>query len=155
LYPCTVEDDEIREVFAANLRRLMRHARDRFAENPALEGLGTASGLEVLTGVSDSAIGRYKKGKVGAPIDHVQRIARAFGLQAWEMLYPHLDPVNPPEVMSAERTKELQETLVAAAKLLGTTSNGKEGEVHDAGAYRGGATNSKVPGKSPKKHRHS
>jgi hypothetical protein len=57
--------------------------------------------------------------------------------------------------MSAERTKELQETLVAAAKLLGTTSNGKEGEVHDAGAYRGGATNSKVPSKSPKKHRHS
>ena len=50
------------------------------------------SELSRRSGVSNRAIGMYRKQDVAPGLDAVQKIARAFGVQPWEMLHPDFDP---------------------------------------------------------------
>jgi hypothetical protein len=136
----------LRKVFSANLTRLMQRAKDRDNDKAA-----TATALERYYQVSDSAVSRYKKADVAANLDHLERLALAFGVQPWELLYPSFDPDNPPEVMTPERTKELQETLVAAAKLLGVLPEDEQRTNGPAGKGYGRAADRKVSSKSTPK----
>lgn len=73
-----VTDDELRQVFKANLERLMR-------ANP---GLDSGPKLEAKSGIGKSTISRWlETPPQSAPtLDSIAAIARAFGVQPWELL---------------------------------------------------------------------
>lgn len=50
-------------------------------------------------GVGPGTATRLKEGKTSVGLDVVQRIARAFGLEPWQLLIPGLDPARLPEYM--------------------------------------------------------
>lgn len=46
--------------------------------------------------IGKSTINRIKKGETAVRIDNLEKLARIFGLEAWQMLVPDLDPARPP-----------------------------------------------------------
>ena len=77
----------LRQTVAANLTALM----DRPGLKISQERLGARSGL------AQRAIGRIRNGEVAATLDSVEALADAFGLQAWQLLYPGMKPDDPPQ----------------------------------------------------------
>lgn len=53
-------------------------------------------------------------------LDSLQGLAKAFGLQPWQMLIPELDPANPPLLAISKEEKDLYARLQAAAKAIYT-----------------------------------
>lgn len=80
------ESNTLREVFARNLNALM-------AARPELE---TPAKVTKLSGVPNGPVGRYRLAQVSANLDAIQKLAEAFGMPAWQMLVPGLDPHNLP-----------------------------------------------------------
>lgn len=86
------------QVFGENLDRLMKHDYARVLR------LSSNAKLAQKVGMSDNTIGRARRARKGESeleegalgIDNVQKIARAFGFQAWQMLVSGFDPANPP-----------------------------------------------------------
>jgi len=116
----------LRGIFARNLKLLMKYAKEH-PQDPRWAGktsapLGTLEALEARSGVADSALSRYRAEQSAANLDSLEWIGQAFGLQAWALLYPDLDPANPPEVLTPERKEEIKETVRAALKLLGVAN---------------------------------
>jgi len=102
----------LRIVLAHNLKTLMAGEDDA----------GSQSALKRRSGVSQATIGRIERMEVDARIDTVQQIACAYGLEAWQLLVPGLNPSNPPMLRSAseeERTlyERLRVTVEDLAKL--------------------------------------
>ena len=92
-----------KDILAENVKTL----KDR-------SGLGNLK-LSKKCNVSEGTINRALKATGALDIDSIDAIARAFGLHAWQLLVPHLDPTNPhvvAELTSAER--ELYKKLSAA-----------------------------------------
>lgn len=48
------------------------------------------------SGVGNGTVTRIKSCRVSVGIDKLQEIAEAYGLEAWHLLVPDLDPLNPP-----------------------------------------------------------
>lgn len=66
-----------REILAVKLRQLMSaHARLRDRDS-----------LETATGVSARTIGYMLEGNGNPTINNVEKVAGAYGLEAWEMLF--------------------------------------------------------------------
>jgi len=98
-----------RKVLAENLRRLMDAKPD----------LETIKKVTARGGGSNGTVGRMLQGDTAARIDAVEEVARVFGLQAWQLLVPGLDPDHPPRLeLDPQRTAKLQADLLdLAAKL--------------------------------------
>jgi transcriptional regulator with XRE-family HTH domain len=103
-------------VFAMNLEALMHQARKDGDKH-----LATPEELEEASGVSRSNIYRYLAQDNYPALDKIERIARAFRLQPWQLLVPGLDPTNPPVVFVTEAERQLYESIrivgAAARKL--------------------------------------
>lgn len=72
--------------------------------------------LAKRAGTSPSTVARLRNGEVAAGIDTLEAIASAFGLRAWQMMVPGLEPTSPPmlaaDVATAQQVKkEAQATL--------------------------------------------
>lgn len=61
-------------------------------------GIGptTQNDLALKAGVAQATIGRVLEGETAAKIDTVDGIARAYGLEGWQLLVAGMDPKNPP-----------------------------------------------------------
>lgn len=70
-----------RDVLAVNFRKL-RDATPSLSEPKALVKIGAGT---------NGTIERVAKGKTGASIDTVEKLASAYGLEAWQMLAPTLE----------------------------------------------------------------
>ncbi len=150
----SMEFDEEGEILSArrtlrdNLLTLYAHYTRHHAHRMPASG----SELEGASGVSNSALSRYapRKGAVNtsANLDHLARIAAAYKLPVWALLYPGLNPANPPTVRSPEMDEQERQILEAAVKLL-VSKGGPDVAIAqgDAGADRGRAADRKVPGK--------
>lgn len=80
----------IRDVLARNLRALMT----------ASPSLNTLEAMEAATAkrggrVGKSTIDRVRQGTTPLNLDHLETIAKVFGLASWQMLVPDLRPDNP------------------------------------------------------------
>lgn len=117
-YACVVADtpdmdtDEsshsTESVLAVNLKALM-------AAHPEL---GSNPKLGKKTGLGASGISRLVNGH-NASLKTVDALAEAFGLHAWQLLVPHLDPKNPPVVQPvSEKERALYERFKEVAKEL-------------------------------------
>ena len=109
-----------RAILAANLKALMQYAKEHPDSGPT-----SAAALERATelahadgGVSDSAFSRYLNQEASAHLDHLAKIALAYDLQVWQLLYPSLEPANPPVLRQGPVEEELYRVLAAGAKLF-------------------------------------
>jgi transcriptional regulator with XRE-family HTH domain len=98
-----------RENLSANLRVLMQATPD----------LDSQPKIAKRSGVSQSTVGRLIRGDVRCKLDSLDGVARAFGLAAWQLLVPDLDPTNPPVLRELNHhERELYERIRAAAQEL-------------------------------------
>lgn len=98
-----------RENLARNLRVLMDMTPD----------LSSQPKIAKRSGVSQSTVGRLIRGDVRCKLDSLDGVARAFGLQAWQLLVPELDPRNPPLLRELNHhERELYERIREAAQEL-------------------------------------
>ncbi len=66
---------------------------------------------------------RIKKRETSVGIDVLEKVAEAFGLQAWHLLTPNLDPLNPPVIWLTKSERDLYENMRNAAKKLAEMSS--------------------------------
>ena len=72
----------ITEILAANLNRLKRdHPKD----------LGSQPRIATKAKVGQRTVGRALKAEASTTIGSIEKIADAFGLEAWQLLHPNLD----------------------------------------------------------------
>jgi len=90
-------------VLAQNLKALMR----------AKAGPKSQMGLGKKSSVAQATIGRIlSQGGENARIETVAKLAKAYGLEAWQLMVPGMDPVNPPVLQAASKEeRELYDRL--------------------------------------------
>lgn len=84
-----------RQVLAANLAALMS-TRKGLASLNDVENEAMRKGHPI----GRSTVDRAKKGKTAINLDNLEAIARAFDLEAWQLLVPSFNPTNPPVLRS-------------------------------------------------------
>lgn len=95
-----------RQVLAQNLRGLMA----------TKDGPRTQTDLSSKAGVAQSTIGRILNCEAAATIETLSDLARAYGLEAWQLMVAGMDPTNPPVLMPVSaKEKELYERLKRVA----------------------------------------
>lgn len=99
-----------RVVLAINLRALMASGRGPRSQN----------GLREKAGVAQATIGRILSARgENARIETVERLARAYGLEGWQLMIPGMDPANPPVLQPiTKEERALYDRLKAVAKDL-------------------------------------
>lgn len=81
----SLDSHQARQIIAANLRQLMR-------ANARLRGI-VAVGNKA--GVGPSTVARTLHQDAAISVDVLERLASAFGLEAYQLLIPQLDPFQP------------------------------------------------------------
>ena len=76
------------------------------------------AGVAKRANLDQKTISRILRMEHSPSIDKLAGLAEAFGLQAWQLLIPHLDPSNPPIVQMTPVEKELYDRLKQAAELF-------------------------------------
>lgn len=80
----------LHHALAVNVKKLMKESTQ----------YDTQAKLAVAVGVDQATISRIINGKYPTSIDHVEAVAKVFGLTAWQLLVPNMDPKNPPEPLT-------------------------------------------------------
>lgn len=93
-------------VVAENLRALMLDAG--MINN---KGEPNQSQLHRACGADQRTVGRILAREQSPTVDMLEVIASAFGLHAWQMLIPKLDPKNPPVVVMSEAERQFYKRL--------------------------------------------
>lgn len=96
---------DMKHVLADNLKRLMAH---RYGEENQSE-------LARESKVSQATIGRIMRQEVSAGVVNIAKLARAFGLNAWQLTVPDLDPKSPPVLRKLNATEEELYRRIATA----------------------------------------
>lgn len=94
------------QIVSGNLRALMIHAG---MTTP--DGEPNQSAMKRRSGVDQRTIGRVLSLEMNPTIEKVEQLASAFGLHAWQMLIPNLDPRNPPVVVMSEAERQFYRKL--------------------------------------------
>lgn len=76
------------QVLAENLERLMASSLE----------FGTQPRLAAKAKIDQKTIWRIVHRQNEPSIDKVEKIAGVFGLQAWQLLVPDMEPTRPPEI---------------------------------------------------------
>lgn len=111
---------QIRAIVAANVQTLIDYARDHG------QPCGDQKSLAKKAGVSMSTVARIRKQEAGTSIDALESIANCYGLQAWQLLMPNLDPTNPPVFCMTATERELYRNLKSAAATIAAIPNHSE-----------------------------
>jgi len=85
-------------ILADNLNRFIGPGKP-FASNEA---------VAAASGVGRSTIDRARKAEVSLRVDNIGQIAKAFGVEPWELLHPALEPKSRPSVNVAGVTWPLE-----------------------------------------------
>jgi transcriptional regulator with XRE-family HTH domain len=101
-----------------NLRhdqKAMSSAADIIANNlaslMAAHQIGSDGQLAKLAKVDQKSIWRIRHKEQSPSADTLEKLAAAFGLQAWQMIFPDLDPRNPPVFIITTTERELYRKL--------------------------------------------
>lgn len=100
-----------RDILAANIQRLMD-------ASPSLSSLVKVAAEAKRRGhaVSKNAVDSAKSGAHAVNMDTLDGIARAFDMEAWQLLVPNMNPKNPPVLRSIGETEdEMYKRLRSAA----------------------------------------
>jgi transcriptional regulator with XRE-family HTH domain len=140
-----MDDNHPRAVLAANLARLMQHGKEQ-RKLRRRGGPATAVELESKAGIGDSTISRYRHNAAAANLDDLYKIALAYDLQVWELLYPDLNPAAPP---ATQRAALGVNDVLKAAHDLYMRQGGIDGGGFKTGGAAGADTHRVAPGKHP------
>lgn len=88
----------MRVIVAANVKAAMEHKFSEHSNKPKR--------LAEAAGVSLSTVQRIVGGTNGASIDHIESVADALDLSAYQLLVPNLDPANPPVIPGVTRAEQ-------------------------------------------------
>jgi transcriptional regulator with XRE-family HTH domain len=110
---------DIKDIVAANVQTLMDYARDH--DQP----YGEQKALAKRAKVAMSTVARIRKAEVGCSIDVLDAIARVYGLSAWQLMMPNLDPTNPPVFCVTATERDLYRRMRHAAAALAEIPNGE------------------------------
>lgn len=99
---------DTKQVLWENLQALMNHhfEKENLSELHRRSKIGLAS------------LDRIKKRETSVGIDTLEKLADVFGLQAWHLLTPRLNPLNPPVIWLTQTEHELYERMRKAAQQL-------------------------------------
>lgn len=95
-------NEKVAVVISNNIVRLMRSDYN----HGTLEKLSKASATATEAGVSTSAISRVIRLETVPSVEILQKLARPFGLEAWQLLVPDLDPKNPQSIVGLPSRKD-------------------------------------------------
>jgi len=90
----------VADIIAENIASLM-----------AAHQIGTDGQLAKLAKVDQKSIWRIRRKEQSPSADTLDKLASAFGLQAWQMIFPDLDPRNPPVFIITTTERELYRKL--------------------------------------------
>jgi hypothetical protein len=99
---------DTKQVLWENLQALMNYyfEKENLSELHRRSKIGLAS------------LDRIKKQETSVGIDTLEKLAEVFGLQAWHLLTPNLNPSNPPVVWLTQAEHDLYERMRDAAQQL-------------------------------------
>lgn len=94
------------EVVSENLKTLMLSAGMASAD-----GTPNQSEMKRRSKVDQRTIGRILARELNPSIEKVEQLAKVFGLHAWQMLIPDLDPRNPPVVVMSQAERDFYKRI--------------------------------------------
>lgn len=107
---------DIRQILATNLAHLQARHKD-LASTPAIERATAELGEDKK--ISKTVIQQVQKGKTPFNLDDLQTLAELFGLDAWQLLVPQIDPEHPPVLTTVGETEsEMYKRMKAAREAL-------------------------------------
>lgn len=107
---------DIRQILATNLQQLQTRHKD-LASTPAIERATADMGEGKK--ISKTVLQQVQKGKTPFNLDDLQTLAELFGLDAWQLLVPQIDPEHPPVLTSVGETdREMYKRMKAAREAL-------------------------------------
>jgi hypothetical protein len=71
-----------------------------------------------FTGIGNGTAQRINEQSADASLSTLDAISRAFGLHAWQMLIPSLDPTNPPVFVMTSAERKLYDSLRSAVNKI-------------------------------------
>lgn len=90
----------IADIVAANLESLME---DR--------AISSDNALAKLAGVNQKTVWRILNKRQSPTVGTMEKLAKPFGLQAWQLLIPGLDPKNPPVFAISDSERKFYQRL--------------------------------------------
>lgn len=98
----------VRNVLRQNLKACIAHN----------SGPSSQTSLRKKSMVAQATVGRVLSDLgENTRIETVAKLAKAYGLEAWQLLVPGMDPSNPPVLRSASKTEqEMYDRLLRAAE---------------------------------------
>lgn len=115
---------DVRKILAANLAALQSHHRD-LKSTPAVERASADLGPDRK--ISKTVIQQVQKGATPFNLDDLQTLAEIFGLDAWQLLVPQVDPEHPPVLRTIgaaeeETYRRMREARKALDEILGSST---------------------------------
>lgn len=87
----------MRAIVAQNIQRLMDY-----------HGMNADVQLAVRAGIDQKTIWRMRNMEQSSNVDKLEAIANVFGLKAWQLLIPGMDPSRPPVCIPVDRRMRTQ-----------------------------------------------
>lgn len=89
----------------------MRKAIEIIADNLQIlkidRKIASDNALAKLAEVDQKSVWRIMRHEQSPTIDMLEKLAKPFGLHAWQLLIPNLDPKNPPVFVMTDTEREL------------------------------------------------
>lgn len=107
--------DKTIQILGENVRRLRK-------SELTPEGSRSINEFAKWAGVANGTVDRIEKGETDPQISHVLKIAAKFqnyGVRAWHMFVPELDPTNLPELVTASEVRAYDDIADALDRLRG------------------------------------
>jgi hypothetical protein len=127
---------KLQDVIAHNVNRLM--------ELDSRQDVRTTLKLAKKAGVSNGSVHRMRNAMVACQIDTLAAVAAVFGLEAWHLFIPGIDPKDKPTLLFA-RDRERQERIAAMVHELQQYEAGRD--PGDDGTRRAAASPPTATGK--------
>lgn len=96
-----MEHMDTREILAANLTRLRAKHANTYPSDLSIEKATDKLGCKV----GRTTVRRMCDGTTPVNLDFVEVVAKLFGLDAWQLLVPDMDPKHPPTLRSIGPTE--------------------------------------------------
>jgi transcriptional regulator with XRE-family HTH domain len=95
---------KLAETLAGNISALMQDRK-----------ITSDAAFAKIANVDQKTIWRIRHSEQSPTIDKLETIAQAFGLRAWQLLIPNLDPRNPPVFVMTDTERDLYQRLAKVA----------------------------------------
>lgn len=127
----SIASPHVEQELVSNPHMDKRQPKDVLAEN--VERLkGDATYAKFPAKVGQGSIARVLSGQ-NVRLSTLEALAKGFRLQAWELLFPGLDPAYPPSRRIAEEREELEELRQWREEIEARAARMRHGRVVDSG----------------------